>query len=81
MILRMLRGKGMSRSLSAGKRLAYVTIPKATTAARIAEVIDAIQLRTRAAGRSTPLPVHVLIETHGAVDASALRSPGQFDHA
>ncbi len=67
-------------------------------------------MRARAAGRSTPLPVHVLIETHGAlhevfeiaklphvdvlafglmdfvsgdhgaVDASALRSPGQFDH-
>ncbi len=94
----------------AGQRLAYVTIPKATTTARIAEVINAIQQRARAAGRSTPLPVHVLIETHGAlhevfeiaklphvevldfglmdfvsghhgaVDASALRSPGQFDH-
>lgn len=94
----------------AAERLAYVTIPKATTAAQVAEVIGDVQQIARAAGRRTPLPVHVLIETHGAlrqvfaiaelphievldfglmdfisghhgaIAASAMRSPGQFEH-
>jgi len=94
----------------AAQRLAYVTIPKATTAAQVEEVIGYVQQVARAAGRATPLPVHVLVETHGAlhqvfaiaelphievldfglmdfisghhgaVPASAMRSPGQFEH-
>ena len=94
----------------AAQRLAYVTIPKATTAAQVKEVIDYVQQVARAAGRANPLPVHVLVETHGAlrqvfaiaelphievldfglmdfvsghhgaVPASAMRSPGQFEH-
>lgn len=91
-------------------KLAYVTIPKSTTVAQVAEVIDYIQQVARNSGRSSPLPVHVLVETHGAlidvfaiaklphievldfglmdfvsghhgaVPASAMRSPGQFEH-
>lgn len=91
-------------------RLAYVTIPKATTAAQVAEVIEQVQRTARGAGRTTPVPIHVLIETHGAlrevfaiaalphievldfglmdfvsghhgaIPASAMRSPGQFEH-
>jgi len=94
----------------AAARLAYVTIPKATAAAQVAEVIECIQQAARAAGRMKPVPVHVLIETHGAlrevaaiaalpqlevldfglmdfvsghhgaIPASAMRSPGQFEH-
>ncbi len=95
---------------AAAQQLAYVTIPKATTAAQVEKVIDFVQQVARAAGRTKPLPVHVLIETHGAlrevfaiaalphievldfglmdfisghhgaVPASAMRSPGQFEH-
>lgn len=47
--------------------LAYVTIPKSTNVASARECIDAIQEVACAAGRSTPLPVHILIETHAAL--------------
>ncbi|SEB24738.1 CoA ester lyase [Variovorax sp. YR216] len=94
----------------AAARLAYVTIPKATTASQVAEVIAFVQRIARNAGRTTPVPIHALIETHGAlrevhaiaalphlevldfglmdfvsghhgaIPASAMRSPGQFEH-
>ena len=50
----------------AGKRLAYVTLPKCTSAAQAAEMIDYVQAAARRK-RKGALPVHVLIETHGAV--------------
>jgi citrate lyase subunit beta / citryl-CoA lyase len=89
----------------AGDRLAYLTLPKAESAAQIGGMIDYI---AKKAGRS--IPIHVLIESHaglravhdiaalptvqtldfglmdfvsahhGAIPASAMRSPGQFDH-
>lgn len=92
------------------RQLAYVTIPKSSSTAQVAEVIDLIQKVAQAGGRTRPLPVHVLIETHGAlrdvseiaqlpfievldfglmdfvsghhgaIPASAMRSPGQFEH-
>lgn len=95
---------------TAAPRLAYVTVPKATSAAQVAEVIAEVQRVAREAGRAQPLPVHVLIETHGAlhevfeiaalphievldfglmdfvsahhgaIAATAMRSPGQFEH-
>ena len=95
---------------SSAVKLAYVTVPKAVAASRVAEVISFIQLVAKRAGRLDALPVHVLIETHGAlmdifdiaalehvevldfglmdflsghhgvIPASALRSPGQFEH-
>ncbi|MEO5694700.1 MAG: aldolase/citrate lyase family protein [Usitatibacter sp.] len=51
----------------AGKVLAYVTIPKCTAQAQAAEMIAYVQeVATRSkAGRA--IPVHVLIETHGAL--------------
>ena len=51
----------------AGARLAYVTIPKATNVAQVAEVIAYIGERARHAGLHRPPPAHVLIETHGAL--------------
>ncbi len=95
----------------AGERLAYVTIPKPTRAVQVAEVIDHIQATARDAGVTREIPIHVLIETHGAlrevfeiaalpwvqvldfglmdfvsghhgaIPSTAMRSPGQFEHA
>jgi citrate lyase subunit beta/citryl-CoA lyase len=94
----------------AGKLLAYLTIPKCTSVAQAAEMVAYIQAvaKRKKAGRS--IPVHVLIETHGAlydawsiaaldhvqvldfglmdfvsghhgaIHASNMRSPGQFEH-
>lgn len=96
---------------AAGERLAYLTIPKATNAGQVAEVIQYIGQAARKAGLQRLVPVHVLVETHGAlrdvfriaelpgievldfglmdfvsghhgaIPASAMRSPGQFEHA
>lgn len=95
---------------SASEKLAYVTIPKATRAAQVEEVIAYVQATAAKTGVSRPIPIHVLIETHGAlkdvfeiaalphievldfglmdfvsghqgaIPASAMRSPGQFEH-
>lgn len=51
----------------AGSRLAYITVPKATTHAQVAEVIGYIGEAARKAGLTRAIPVHVLIETHGAL--------------
>ncbi|CAJ95153.1 Citrate lyase beta subunit [Cupriavidus necator] len=51
----------------AGSRLAYITVPKATGSGQVAEVIRYIdEVRTKT-GLDKPVPVHVLIETHGAL--------------
>lgn len=94
----------------AGRRLAFVTIPKVRSAADAAAQIDELRRIEAACGLQRALPVHVLIETHGAlreawdiaaldgvesldfglmdfvsghhgaIPASAMRSPGQFEH-
>jgi citrate lyase subunit beta/citryl-CoA lyase len=94
----------------AGKLLAYLTIPKSTKAAQAAEMIAYIQKVAAQHNIAREIPVHVLIETHGAlhevheiaalpwlqvldfglmdfvsghhgaIPASAMRSPGQFEH-
>ena len=94
----------------AGKVLAYITIPKSTRAAQTAEMISYIQKVAASRGISREIPVHALIETHGAlhdayeiaalpwvqvldfglmdfvsghhgaIPATAMRSPGQFEH-
>ena len=94
----------------AGERLAYLTIPKCTEYAHAAEMIDFIQHIAQMHGIEREIPIHVLIETHGAlrdvqriatlpwlqvldfglmdfvsghhgaIPASAMRSPGQFEH-
>jgi len=94
----------------AGKLLAYITIPKCTKAAQAAEMIAYIQKVAASHGITRKIPIHILIETHGAlhevyeiaalpwlqvvdfglmdfvsghhgaIPASAMRSPGQFEH-
>jgi citrate lyase subunit beta/citryl-CoA lyase len=94
----------------AGNKIAYITIPKPTRAAQVAEMIDYIQKTASKAGIKREIPIHVLVETHGAllevekiaalpwmqvldfglmdfisghhgaIPASAMRSPGQFEH-
>lgn len=94
----------------AGQRVAYVVLPKPENAADVATQIAALdELRSRH-GIAREIPVHVLIETpgalheaweiarlphievldfglmdfvsghHGAIHASNMRSPGQFEH-
>jgi citrate lyase subunit beta/citryl-CoA lyase len=95
----------------AGERIAYITIPKPTKAAQVAEMVHYIR---EVAGKhyiDREIPIHVLIETHGAlhdafeiaalpwvqlldfglmdfisghhgaIPATAMKSPGQFEHA
>jgi citrate lyase subunit beta / citryl-CoA lyase len=93
-----------------GAAVAYLTIPKATEYAHAAEMVEYIQKKTAQLGLQREIPIHVLIETHGAlrdvhriatlawlqvldfglmdfvsghhgaIPASAMRSPGQFEH-
>jgi citrate lyase subunit beta/citryl-CoA lyase len=94
----------------AGKMLAYVTLPKCTAASQAAEMIGYVQETARRKKLKRDIPVHVLVETHGAlheawqiaglagvqvldfglmdfvsghhgaIHASNMRSPGQFEH-
>jgi citrate lyase subunit beta / citryl-CoA lyase len=94
----------------AGKVLSYITIPKCTSLAHASEMIAYIQKTATFNGIERIIPVHILIETHGALNqvheiaklpwvqvldfglmdfvsahhgaipASAMRSPGQFEH-
>ncbi len=94
----------------AGKVLAYITIPKCTLASQAAEMIAYIQKIATSSGIAREIPIHILIETHGAlhdayemaalpwvqvldfglmdfvsghhgaIPATAMRSPGQFEH-
>jgi len=51
----------------AGNVLAYITIPKATSAAQVAEVILYIEQSGARHGIRRQIPVHALVETHGAL--------------
>ena len=48
------------------KRLAYIVLPKPDSVADVEQAVAVIGQHAKAAGR-THLPVHVLIETHGAL--------------
>ncbi len=50
----------------AAKRLAYLVIPKAESGAQLEQAVALVSRHASAAGRPD-LPVHVLIETHGAL--------------
>lgn len=50
----------------AARRLAYIVIPKVESAAQLASAIATVRRHASAAGR-TDLPIHALIETHGAL--------------
>ena len=94
----------------AGRLLTYITIPKCTSLDQASEMIAYIQKIAMFNGIERVIPVHILIETHGALNqvhdiaklpwvqvldfglmdfvsahhgaipASAMRSPGQFEH-
>lgn len=94
----------------AGSVLSYITIPKCTDISQAKEMIAYLQKMATFHGIERVIPVHILIETHGAlkqvheiaalpwlqvldfglmdfvsahhgaIPASAMRSPGQFEH-
>ena len=94
----------------AGQRLAYLTLPKCTALEQAAEMIATIREVAARHGMQREIPIHILIETHGAlrdvhriaqlpwlqvldfglmdfvsghhgaIPASCMRSPGQFEH-
>ncbi|MBA3695577.1 MAG: CoA ester lyase [Methylotenera sp.] len=94
----------------AGQVLTYITIPKCTNINQASEMITYIQETAKAKNVSRRIPVHILIETHGAlkqvheiaalpwvqvldfglmdfvsahhgaIPATAMRSPQQFEH-
>lgn len=51
----------------AGERLAYITIPKPTAYEQVKEMVEYIQATAKKAGIKREIPIHVLIETHGAL--------------
>ena len=55
----------------AAAKIGYITIPKPESAADVARMIDVIETQAQRAGRVDPLPIHVLIETHGALAQAA----------
>ena len=67
----------------AGERLAFVTLPKVRSANDARLQIDTLRKIETAAGQVRPLPVHVLIETHGALrevwDIAALEGVESID--
>jgi len=62
----------------AGSVLAYVTIPKATSAAQVAEMIVHVEQVAARHGIRRQIPIHALVETHGALQDAAeiARLPG-----
>lgn len=94
----------------AGKVLTYITIPKCTSIDQAREMIEYVQAVAKEHNINRVIPIHILIETHGAlkqvheiaalpwlqvldfglmdfvsahhgaIPASAMRSPGQFEH-
>ena len=51
----------------AGKNLAYITIPKATAAAQVAEMIIYVEQVATHHKIQRQIPIHALVETHGAL--------------
>jgi citrate lyase subunit beta/citryl-CoA lyase len=51
----------------AGRTLAYITLPKATATAQVAEMIAYIRRAAGACGLQHEIPIHALVETHGAL--------------
>ncbi len=64
---------------TAAARLAYIVLPKVNSAAEVRAAIELINTHAQAAGRAA-LPVHVLIETHGALrEADAIAALPQVE--
>jgi citrate lyase subunit beta/citryl-CoA lyase len=51
----------------AGERIAYLTLPKATSCAKTASMIETVQSLALRHGLKRDIPIHVLIETHGGL--------------
>ena len=51
-----------------GDKITYITIPKPTAASQVKEMITYIQEVAQKSGLSRIIPIHVLIETHGALN-------------
>lgn len=51
----------------AGKVLAYVTLPKSTSVEQVAEMVAYVQGVATKSKAKREIPVHVLVETHGAL--------------
>lgn len=51
-----------------GDKVAYITIPKPTAAGQVREMIGYIQEVAKASGVKREIPIHVLVETHGALE-------------
>jgi citrate lyase subunit beta/citryl-CoA lyase len=51
----------------AGERVAYITVPKTTKATQLGEMIAYIEDRAQRAGIQRAIPIHALVETHGAL--------------
>lgn len=93
-----------------GNKVAYITLPKSTQASQVETMVNYIKKVAIDNGITRQIPIHVLIETHGAlkdiwkiaaidwlqvldfgmmdfvsghfgaIPASCMRSPGQFEH-
>lgn len=66
----------------AARQLAYLVLPKVENVAGVRHAIDLVNHHARKAGReeSSPLPIHVLIETHGALaDVRAIAALPQVE--
>jgi citrate lyase subunit beta/citryl-CoA lyase len=51
----------------AGEKLAYITIPKTEAYENTLEMVEYIQARAKESGIEREIPIHVLVETHGAL--------------
>jgi citrate lyase subunit beta/citryl-CoA lyase len=51
----------------AGERVAYVTLPKSTSASQVSAMVEHAQKQVQRAGTARGLAIHVLIETQGAL--------------
>jgi citrate lyase subunit beta/citryl-CoA lyase len=66
-------------SKATAKRLAYLVVPKVESVADVIRAIDSINVHAKKQGRKN-LPIHVLIETHGALrDAYAIAALPQVE--
>ncbi len=64
----------------AANNIAYVVLPKPDSVEDVVSAIALINRHAAKAGRTSPLPVHVLIETHGALrDAHAIAALPQVE--
>jgi citrate lyase subunit beta/citryl-CoA lyase len=67
----------------AGKVLAYVTLPKSTSVGQVAEMVACVQGAAAKSKAKREIPVHVLVETHGALhdawDIAQLKSVQVLD--